>query len=127
MNLTGLADRLHGSSIAVKSKTLFLEMMPAEAELAVLLRSPITGTKIDYELPGYFRTEFQVIVRTVGYPDGEALMKRVVTKLTMDNTVVGTQSFQYCRPRFLPVAFPLSRGNLVEHTVTFDCCFVVSP
>lgn len=123
MNLKNLADRIHGAGIAVKGTTLFLNMMPMEAQTAVLLRTPLQGTKIDYYLPGYFKTDFQVIVRTRDDEAGENLMRQVMNLLTFSNLTLGGQAFKYCRPRSLPIAFPLSSGNMIEHTVMFDCCF----
>jgi hypothetical protein len=126
VNLMPLATRLHTLKIGIKEKTLFLHMMPAGAQ-AILLRSPLAGTAINHELPGFFRGEFQIIVRSPDALEGEKLIKRVVEALTMaDGEEVGTQTFKYCRPRHQPVAFPLSDGSLIETTVQMDCCFVES-
>lgn len=123
MNLTPLVNLLEAANLGVKGKTLFDRMLPAECQQGVLLRSPLAGTKINPELPGFYQPDFQVIVRSVGYDDGEALMTQVMDALTFGERVVDTQTFQYCRPLMLPVAFPLSRGNLVEHTVQFRCAY----
>lgn len=124
MNLANLVDRIQAAGHGVKAKSLFMQMMPAEAQSAILLRGMLAGTKIDHYLPGFYQTEFQVIVRSIGYVTGEALIKRVTADLTFEELVLGNQCFNYCRPRTLPVAFPLSAGNLVEHSVMFDVCFV---
>ena len=124
MNLMPLVNRINATRLGTKGKDLFVEMMPPEVSSAILLRSPLSGTKIDYYLPQYFNTEFQLIVRTGSYESGLDLTKRVITLLTFDELALESQSFKFCRPRTLPVAFPLSRGNLVEYNVMFDCCFV---
>ena len=128
MKLMPLANLLEAAALGVKGDTLFLDMMPAEAEQAILLRNPLTGTKINHELPGFFQTEFQVIVRSPAglYDNGEALIEKVVAALTLSFTQVEDHRFNYCRPRTEPVAFPLSKGNLLEFNVMFDCCFVRS-
>lgn len=128
MNLMPLADLLEGAGLGVKTETLFLDMMPAEAEQAILLRNPLSGTRIDHELPGYFQTEFQVIVRASAgeYEAGSALINSVGAALSMENVKVANHFFNYCRPRTEPVVFPLSVGNLLEFNVMFDCCFVRS-
>lgn len=128
MKLMPLANLLEAAALGVKGDTLFLDMMPAEAEQAILLRNPLTGTKINHELPGFFQTDFQVIVRTPAslYDEGEALIGQVVAALTLAEAQVEDHHFNYCRPRTEPVAFPLSKGNLLEFNVTFDCCFVRS-
>lgn len=125
MNLLPLATRLHTLKVGIKEKTLFLHMMPAGATQAILLRSPLAGTAINHELPGFYRGEFQVIVRAADPVEGEKLMKKVVAALTLEpGAVVGAQTFNYCRPRTQPVAFPLSDGALIELSVQMDACFV---
>jgi hypothetical protein len=126
MKLMPLANLLEAAALGVKGDTLFVGMMPAAAEEGILLRNPLAGTKINHELPGFFQTEFQVIVRTPAtqYDDGEALIERVIAALTMENVQVEDHAFNYSRPRTEPVAFPLSKGNLLEFNVMFDCCFV---
>ncbi len=125
MDLMPLADMLEGAAVGVKGQTVFLHMMPEDAEKAVLLRSPLSGTKINYEIKGYYRTDFQVIVRSHSYAEADALMKAVIATLTMSEKSVNNELyFQFCRPLTEPVAFPLSKGNLLEFNVSFDCCFV---
>lgn len=124
MNLLPLSNRLVQAALGVQGKSLFLEMMPAEAQSAILLRTPLTGTKINHEMPGYYRASFQLIVRTLGYDAGKVLTKQVMGVLTFGELALETQTFVFSRPRTLPVAFPLSKGNLVEHNVMFDCTYV---
>ncbi|MDY7537613.1 minor capsid protein [Undibacterium sp. 5I1] len=126
MNLRPLANILAANNLGVLGTSMFFNMLPAEAEEAILLRNPLSGTKIDYELKGYFKTEFQLIVRSHSYANGEVLIKKVIDALTLENTQVEDHNFNYSRPRTEAVAFPLSRGNLLEFNVMFDVCFVRS-
>ena len=124
MNLMPLIDRLQLAGVGIKGKSLFLQMMPAEARRAVMLRLPLSGMRINHELPGYFKGQFQLTVRAQSYEDGRELIEQAIDHLTIANELVEHQQFNYCRPCYLPVAFPLSKGNLVEYTVMFDCSFV---
>lgn len=124
MNLMPLIERIHAAGLAEKEATLFLQMLPAECEKGVLLRVPLTGTRIDPELPKYFRGKFQLIVRSHDYDEGRALIESVMDLLTFGELTVGSQAYQFCRATHLPVAFPLSSGNLIEYTVPFECAFV---
>lgn len=129
MNVMPLVDLLENNGVAVKGVSLFVNMLPAEAQLAVLLRSPLAGTKINYELPGYFpNAKFTVVVRTPAaqYQAGLDLLAAATDTLTMSDTQVENQFFNYCRPSTLPVTFPLSKGNLLETSVQFEANFVVS-
>lgn len=121
-----LVNLLQDAGLGTQGADLFVHMMPAEAKQAVLLRTPLSGTPIDYNLPGFFKTQFQMIVRVpaASYDSGEQLAQNVIAALTMNEVQVENLFFNYSRPRTEPVPFPLSKGNLIEFNVMFDCCFV---
>jgi len=131
MDLMPLATLLSDAGLGTLGQTanssavsIYINMMPAEAELAILLRTPLSGTRIDYELPGYYRTEFQVIVRGRSYAAASDLMARVLESLTfLVETQLDSIAIKHCRPRTEPVPFPLSKGNLLEFNVMFDIAF----
>lgn len=123
MNLLPLATELQAKKIGTMGKTVFINMLPIDVPLGVLLRNSLSGTEIDYELPGYFRTDFQVIVRAGSYQAGEALMEKVFNALTFSDRQLGDMHFNYMRPRTEPVVFPLSEGNLLEFSAYFDVSF----
>lgn len=127
MNLKPLTEYLDQKKVGVFGKTLFINMLPISVPLAVLLRNSLSGTEIDYELPGYSKTQFQAIVRAPGYPQGEALMAKLTEALTLNDVTIGIYHFNYCRPRTEPVVFPLSEGNLLEFSTYFDVsCYKVT-
>jgi len=123
MNLMPLANLIESAGLGVKGDTLFLNMLPAEVESGILLRSPLQGTPIDYELPGYYRSEFRLIVRGRDYVAADTLIGNVVTTLTLTNQTADTMRFNFCRPKTKPVSFPLSDGNLYEFAVDFEASF----
>lgn len=124
MNLIPVAQRLQDAALGTMGKTIFINMIPAEAPRGLLLRNDLRGTNIDYELPGYYRTMFQLIARGTSYSDTEALLKSAITALTIKTpTQVGTMRFNYLRPDRLPVVYPLSKGSLLEYAVNMECCF----
>lgn len=126
MNLMPLVNLIENASLGVKGDDLFVDMLPSEAARAILLRNPLSGTPIDHNLPGYYKGDFQLIVRTPAgsYDAGELLIERVIEALSIDGVQVENLFFNYCRPRTLPAVFPLSEGNLLEFSCMFDCCFV---
>lgn len=123
MNLLPIAEKLEVDGVGVMAETIFINMIPAEAPTGVLLRNPLQGTQIDYELPGFYKTEFKVIARATTYPDGDALIQAVFNSLTLANTQVGSMFVKYLRPKTKPVVFPLSKGNLLEFSADFSICF----
>jgi hypothetical protein len=124
MNLVPLANRLQTANVGINGKSIFVNMMPTEASLAVLLRTRLSGTAINYELPGYFKTEFQVIVRSHDVASGATLMSQVIASLTLNETQVETIYFKFSRPKTKPVIFPLSKGNYFEYNVYFETVYV---
>lgn len=126
MNLLPLAELLQANKIGTMGKTIYINMLPIDVPNAILLRNGLSGTLIDHELPGYTKTQFQVIVRAPGYQQGYDLMERVTNAITLNNETVGIYHFNYCRPHTEPVVFPLSAGNLLEFSVHFDVsCYKV--
>jgi hypothetical protein len=123
MNLMPLAQRLEIKGIGAQGSTIFINMIPAECSEGVLLRNKLQGTLIDYELPGYYKAKFQLIVRAKGYQSGDALIRRTIAALLVNDTQIGTMYVRYMRPATLPVVFPLSKGNLLEFAVDFDVLF----
>ena len=126
MNLKPLIERLVERKVGTPGRTLFINMIPADATRGVLLRNPLVGTKINYELPGYYKTEFQLIARAGSYEVGEALIEKAIAALTIGHGErLGNYVFRYSRPQTEPSAYPLSKGNLLEFAVDFDVAFHV--
>ena len=123
MNLFPIAEKLEADGVGVMAETIFINMIPAESPTGVLLRNPLQGTPIDYELPGFYRTEFKVIVRAQSHQEGDALIQAVFDSLTLVNQSVGSMYVKYMRPKTKPVVFPLSKGNLLEFSADFSICF----
>ena len=84
MNLVPIAQLIEDAGLAKSGTDLFLHSFPAEIETGVLVRSPLGGTKVDYELPEYRKTSFQIIVRThtQKYLSGDAIARGIFKELT---------------------------------------------
>lgn len=126
MNLMPIAEFIEGAGLGVMGETLFINTIPADAPKGVLLRNHLSGTKIDYELPGYYKTGFRVIVRARDYQEGEALIEEVCAALTVQHKRVGNMDVIYMRPLTDPVVFPMSGGNLLEFATDIDIVFTRS-
>lgn len=123
MNLLALLDLLAAAGLGVVGESLFVHSMPLQANRAVMLRQNLTGTPIDHELPGFYKSSFQVIVRTPTYKDGESLAKSVMAALTLSEAQIGDMYVRYCRPVATPVPYPLTDGNMIEHNIQMSICF----
>lgn len=105
-------------------KDIFVFQMPETVSKGILLRDAALGTMIDHELPGYYHTEFQCIVRSKEHAEGEAKANAVSSGLTILNQTIGTLNVKYVRPRHIPMVFPVSDGDYLEWLIIFDICFV---
>lgn len=129
MNVMPLVQRLVDQGVGKMGTNLFAYMFPAGATSAVLVRNELNGSKINHELPGFFKTRVQVIAREATYLKASALMDSVLAALTLDPGTalednVNRMTFNYCRPEALPAVFPLSAGSLIEMNVYLEVCFV---
>lgn len=123
MNLMPVAQKLEDDGFGVMGTSIFINMIPIECPEGILLRNKLSGTIVDYELPGYYKTTFQLIVRTQDYAAGDTLIEGICEKLTLNNKMLGAMRFIYMRPITLPVVFPLSKGNLLEFAADFGVAF----
>lgn len=123
MNLIPLAERLQAMGFGAMGDFVFINMIPVDAPSGVLLRNHLSGTLIDYELPGYYRTGFRLIVRSKTYQEGESLIERAIEALTVRNAQIGDLRVVHLRPSTEPVVYPLSVGNLLEFSADMDIVF----
>lgn len=128
MFLKTLAQYAASVGGGIIGKTLFAYNMPETANLAVLLRQPLTGAQIDYELPGYRKTKFQVVARCkpTEIEQGHALIEGFVQKITlMQETSLAGYKVKFMRPRHDPIMYPISEGANMEFSVNFDVVYVI--
>lgn len=125
MNLLPIAEYIEINELGVMAKTIFINQIPVERPNGILLRNTLQGTTIDYELPGYYKTHFQLIVRSNDYKTGQALIDNVLKLLTVSEKTIGEMTFKYMRPKSLPAVFPISKGSLVELSTNVDVVFTV--
>ena len=121
--LLSIAQILSDAGIASTGESLFINMMPISVSNGVLLRNPINGTKIDYEINGHYNTEFKVIVRTTNYQTGADMMTAIFEALTLTNETLEDISIKQCYPDNEPISYPISEGNILELATDFKIAF----
>lgn len=127
MNLLPIVARLEESGVAVAGQTLFISFMPPSSSGGILLMDPFGGTKVNQELPGYYKASFVMVARSAEMDTTKQLMADAIVALTIkvDTNIDGTL-FKYMRARNLPFAYAPSPGQQVEMSVNMDCCFIDS-
>jgi len=135
MLLEVLADDIANAGLAAPGETLFIHHMPADVNEGVLIRAPLDGVKVQYDLPGYYKTKIQVIVRARSTKAGDDLAKQISGLLTIGQRTINASAlvdsefelhFNFMRPNSWPIIYPRSDGNALEWSINFDCCFVLS-
>lgn len=124
MNLMPVAQYLQTEGFGTLGLTIFLNHLPADATEAILIRPRLIGAKMDHDLPGYLKFEFQVIVRGKTYAATQTKAIQVAKKLKMAATTLGTWHVNYLRPAHVPVGYPISLGELVEFNTDIETCIV---
>lgn len=124
MSLTAIANHLEGEGLGTQGSSLFINFMPFECKTGILLRTPLSGTRVDYELPGYFKCDAVVVVRAPEYMAALTLMQDVMKSLTIYEQEMGDIYMRYIRPASLPVSFPVSDGQFYEVQVRFEMVYM---
>lgn len=125
MNLIPIAARLEEQGVATVGQTVFINFMPSEVSLGILLRDYFGGTRVIPELPGYYKASYMMVVRCVDMDAGLELMSQAVLALTLTvGEELSGHTFKYMRPRNLPFTYAPSPGQNIEIAVNMDCCFI---
>lgn len=122
MNLDPFAEYLR----LLISESVFVWHMPENYEVGVLLLSSLPGSKLHETIPCYKRGKFNAIIRHRDYQSGYSLSKQVSEHLKMNrqNLDEGLINVKFCRPTHDPVAFPSSKGDLIEFSINFETSYV---
>lgn len=125
MNLEPVITLLEDAGLGVAGETLFIQSFPAEVSEGIMLRPRLTGVKLDYDLPGYLKFDFQLVTRGRNHAATQALAVSAAHTLTIKaRTTVGPWTVNYIRPSTIPVGYPISVGEMVEYNTNISACIV---
>lgn len=110
--------------------TLWRNYMPAETNIGVMIKAPLSGITIDPYITGWYRTDMQVVTRHIDPVDGMDMAQAVSRILTIE----GCESFPASEergqahinlfmPKHLPIQFPRLEGNGYEFSLNFRAAF----
>ena len=130
MRIDLFAQALQTATLGVIGTSLFIHHMPSTTEQGILIKVPLQGIKRDPSMPGYYKTEIQMIIRHNNTTTGEALANSVmnlfhsharVEYLDEDDDLVFAVKQMFAQSK--PIRYPLSEGNLTEWSINFDVTF----
>jgi hypothetical protein len=128
VNVYAIVKKIEDLALGVAGQSLFVHEMPAECKVGILVRLPLTGIKIDHELPGYHRGSTQFIVRapshTVGQPLADALLAAfTLNEVTLLDAEGKGMHLKHMLPKTLPIVYRRSDGNGVEWSINFELAY----
>lgn len=122
--------KLITANLGVAGMSLFEEEMPAECSVGVMLRSPLSGIRIDQFIPHYYKPLLQVIVRHTDPVVGALIAQDVADTLTIVSEEFypatadrGRVNLKVFRLRELPIRFPRLDGKSIEWSLNFITAF----
>lgn len=124
LEAAGLVSEAQGS--------FFVEEMPADVRIGVMLRAPLSGILIDPHLPGYYRTKLQVIVRHIDPVEGARLADAVQKTLEVQAVEKheatperGEVQINLFQPIALPIRYPRLEGGTIEWSLNYEASFTL--
>jgi hypothetical protein len=111
-------------------ETLWRNYMPAETNIGVMIKAPLSGITIDPYITGWYRTELQVVTRHIDPVDGMNMALAVSRILTVEGRETydpseerGQAHVDLFLPKHLPIQFPRLEGNGYEFSLNFRAAF----
>lgn len=127
MNLEIVLDRLEEQGVGTAGKDLFINFIPQDAT-GILVRDYFGGTKVDHELPGYFRARFMLIARAKDYLASQTLLRQAVAALTVKiPEKFGDVDVRFMRPMGLPFPYAPTPGQNLEVATNMECRYIDEP
>jgi hypothetical protein len=123
-----------GNVLGTTALPIFKNRIPATVTRAIVLKTSIEGVFVDNYLPGFFKTRFQVIVRSGVQADGDAIAKAVMTAFKSEalTTYTDDQSnflmqINYILVDRLPVVYTRDDSAVNEWSINFRICYCMDP
>ena len=134
MRVDIIAKILEAAGAGTREESIFAHHMSDTCKKGVLIKLPLTGIPYDHNLPGYFNSRFQIIVRASKHAEGEALCETVIKALKshrireyeeIGKPGVIAMKLNYCLPEHLPIRFPRLEGSGIEWSINFLVSYVI--
>lgn len=131
MRMDLLAQVLQDAGLGVIGDDIFIHRMNAEVSQGIMLKMPIAGIPTMPELPGYFKTDFQIIVRAADQLTGDDLAARATAALTFYSRDLTNDDGSFAMqvkqlyPIKLPIIYPRSPGYGTEWSVNMHIDYVL--
>lgn len=127
MKLIAAAQHLENQHFGVQGVDIFINDMPLDCQLGVVLRDRLSGTKIDHYMPGYRVADFQAAVRSREMVAGRDYANALVERLTITRDVeLPGVLIKQMLPQNDPRPYRRSAGAFFEWEVDVDIVYVLT-
>jgi hypothetical protein len=125
MNLEALALYFQANDCGIPGVTLFANEMPDTCNDGTLLMGSYSGDRIDHNMPGWFVTEFRIVVRATDFVTGKTLAAKVCKVATTHaGFTAGNMLVRQCLPVNTPRSYRRSAGGYWEFEADVEIVFV---
>ena len=127
-----LVRKLEEAGLGVAGADIFINSMPAETEVGIMIKPPLVGIRVNHYIPGYYTPVVQLIVRHTDPVIGEKMANDVVSALRILNESFdatserGAVNIKMFLPRELPIRFPNLQGGGYEFSLNFITAFGIA-
>lgn len=129
-----IQGKIENAGLAVTGQSLFLDEMPSDVKVGVMMKSPLAGVKVDPHLPGYYTPALQIIVRHNNPVAGNELANQLMKLLTVEKPETheatperGRAQINLFFPLSLPIRYPRLTGDTIEWSLNFRTSFTMAP
>ena len=125
-----IEEKLRVNLALVTGESLFRQFMPAECNIGVMSRIPLSGIPRNPSIPDWYRGSIQIITRHSDPVAGAALSAAVSKTLEVTSpenypasAERGVAGISLMFPKTLPIFFPQLSGNGYEWSQHFELAF----
>lgn len=120
----GICDDFNGSRGLAKAYLYQIPAMEHSEDAVVGIMPDMTPVQVDEELPGYYKTEVQVIVASKQIQQGNELANEISKGLTFANLSDENVLIKKCQPKHLPAMYRKNASSAYEFSTNFKVVFV---
>jgi hypothetical protein len=126
-----LQKKIEDAGIAsVAAGNLFLNTMPGDVTVGVMMKAPLSGVRVDPHIKNYFKPTIQFIVRHTDPLAGDIMAINLMRALTIEGEETypataarGKAQLKVFYPRELPICYPRLDGGSIEWSINFVTSF----
>ena len=120
----GICDPFNVNNDLPKVFERQLPSIPSDSSEVVAVMPDMSPVTFDEEMPGYHKTEVQVIVASKRIQPGNELANKIAKALNFANLGNESVLIKKCKPKHLPVQYRKNQASAYEFSTNFKIVFV---